>query len=845
MSFIMKKKLLTRLMVSALMVVLTQSAFATTYYSTSSAAMSATANWNTVRDASGTAPANFTTLGDLFIIQGTGGLSGAPHSMTLATTGLVMTGVTLEIEGGATLTNSAVSATPLALGATSTFKLDANSTYIHGGNGAFSSLFGGTEIMAATSNFIMNPTAALTGPSTVTCGSNFGNLSYIGVGSMQCNAVLPNIDGNLTVAVPTGTTGELRLSSSAGTIALTVKGNLNLIGGTTSTLSFGTGTTIGAINLEGNFTMTGGVLQTAGTGGASGAEKVYNINFSKGSGIQTFTKTGGTITAALSSFRRIIFTVNSGSTLDMGANALNCAGSSQVDFVAAAGSTLKLGDPAGIVAQGTTATTGNIQTSLTSIRSFSTAANYEYNGTAPQSTGNGLPATVNNLTINNAAGVTLSAATTVNGTLNLAAGTLTLGANTLTTNGTVTKTSGSIDAGVAPMIFGNTVALTLPAGVYTGAVNSLTMNGAGGITLSNPLTVTGALTLTNGNITIGTNELTLNGAVVGGNNNSHVVTNSSGVVKRLAITSGFFPVGPTSSAYNPITIANTASADFSVNVVLDAAPTRINDPLATLGRTWNITSLSSGADVTFGYNDADALSLCVPTNPMRLSHFVSVDGTWEDKGTATPSAGVGTDRQVTYTGISSYSPFLLGNATTVLSIDLQHFTAKTQGTTNVLNWATATERNNSSFDIQHSKNGTDFTTIGAVKGNGTKPTVSDYTFTDNAPTNGINYYRLRAIDSDGKATLSKSVAVANGKTTTGIVKLYPSVSDAVLTVETVSEGTTTLNVVDVTGKTVLTKTIKESGFSSTQIDVSGLSNGIYFLVFKSSATHKVQKFVKN
>ena len=356
--------------------------FATTYYSTSSAAISATASWNSARDATGTAPANFITTGDVFIIQGTGGLSGAPHSMTLATTGLAMTGVTLEIEGGATLTNSAVSATPLAIGAGSTFKLDAGSTYIHGGNGAFTSLFGGTEMFAATSNFIMNPTAAITGPSTATCGSNFGNLSYTGVGSMQCNSVLPSIDGDLTVNVPTGTTGELRLAASAGNSSITIKGNLNLIGGTTSTFSFGNGSSVGTLNLEGNFNMTGGIFLTAATGGASGSDKICNINFSKGSGVQTFTKTGGTITANASSFRRIVFTTKVGSTLDMGTNILNGISTVQIDFITEAGSTVKFGDAGGIVAFGTLAATGNVQTSATSNRTLNVGGNYEFKGAA-------------------------------------------------------------------------------------------------------------------------------------------------------------------------------------------------------------------------------------------------------------------------------------------------------------------------------------------------------------------------------------------------------------------------------------------------------------------------------
>ncbi len=115
-------------------------------------------------------------------------------------------------------------------------------------------------------------------------------------------------------------------------------------------------------------------------------------------------------------------TVNSGGTLLTGANTLSGAGSFNLN----SGGTLGIGSPDGITSSGAT---GNIQTAT---RSFDTGANYIYNGTAAQVTGNGLPATVNNLTVNNAAGVSLSQPATVNGTLTLTDGRLTLGSHNLT-----------------------------------------------------------------------------------------------------------------------------------------------------------------------------------------------------------------------------------------------------------------------------------------------------------------------------------------------------------------------------------------------------------------------------
>jgi hypothetical protein len=82
--------------------------------------------------------------------------------------------------------------------------------------------------------------------------------------------------------------------------------------------------------------------------------------------------------------------------------------------------TLGITDAAGITSSGAT---GNIRS--TGARAYSTSGNYTYMDNAAQVTGNGLPATVNNLTINNSAGVTLTGTgVTVNGTLALTAGIL-------------------------------------------------------------------------------------------------------------------------------------------------------------------------------------------------------------------------------------------------------------------------------------------------------------------------------------------------------------------------------------------------------------------------------------
>lgn len=125
-------------------------------------------------------------------------------------------------------------------------------------------------------------------------------------------------------------------------------------------------------------------------------------------------------------------TVNNGATLNCGNSQVlginNCTNSI---FYLDNGATLKIGDANGITIAGNNS--GAIQTV---VRTYSTGGNYEYIGnTVNQVTGNGLPATVNNLTFSNSNNDSLTNSVAVNGNLNFTNNShVILGANNLTIN---------------------------------------------------------------------------------------------------------------------------------------------------------------------------------------------------------------------------------------------------------------------------------------------------------------------------------------------------------------------------------------------------------------------------
>ena len=126
--------------------------------------------------------------------------------------------------------------------------------------------------------------------------------------------------------------------------------------------------------------------------------------------------------------------VNTGGTLTTGTKAITGAGTFEVAGTGA----LQIGSTGGISASGAT---GNVQTAT---RIFGASGTYRYNGTAAQVIGTGLPSSVANLRIQNAAGVTLNANLEVTGTLYLTSGSFTIASGNNLIANTKSITSGDL-----------------------------------------------------------------------------------------------------------------------------------------------------------------------------------------------------------------------------------------------------------------------------------------------------------------------------------------------------------------------------------------------------------------
>lgn len=94
-----------------------------------------------------------------------------------------------------------------------------------------------------------------------------------------------------------------------------------------------------------------------------------------------------------------------------------------------------------------------------------------------------------------------------------------------------------------------------------------------------------------------------------------------------------------------------------------------------------------------------------------------------------------------------------------MPVHLAAFSARATGPAIQLQWCTVSETDNAGFYIERSSSGTQWEDIGFVDGNATTLQMREYTFIDENPISGLNYYRLRQMDFDGTTEHSRVQAV--------------------------------------------------------------------------------------
>ncbi len=181
--------------------------------------------------------------------------------------------------------------------------------------------------------------------------------------------------------------------------------------------------------------------------------------------------------------------------------------------------------------------------------------------------------------------------------------------------------------------------------------------------------------------------------------------------------------------------------------------------------------------------------------------------------------------------------------TGVLPISLKSFDGIKKDDAIQLNWSTASEQNNSHFNVLRSKDGKKFSSVGKITGKGNSNETVSYNFLDLNPLSGTNYYQLEQVDFDGESSKSEIIAVASGIKSTEMTIYSASSSNQVkLSVLSGNSSSATIGIYSIGGQKILSQTIKlNKGYNDVVLPVS-LTSGIFVATLQTPSETISKKF---
>jgi len=625
--------------------------------------------------------------------------------------------------------------------------INENGTYIHNTSSSAARMVDFFPIKHVNSNWIYRGGSGIT-PAVSLAGKTFGNLIF-------------------------ESTSGVWEREFTGTTSLIVNGNFLL--GSNVTILY---TNTGISTFKGNYTRNGNIIYNAGTQthkftgtneqviSGSGNIEFENLIIDNSANVK-LEKT----VSILSGFTSTVYGIlNCGNYLITGAGNFNLT----------SGASLKIGSAQGI---NTSGATGNIQ--VTGTRIFSTQANYEYNGSSAQVTGNALD-DCNNLIINNVSGITMSGAVNVNGNLILTNGLLLVTDKTLTVNGDITESKG-----ISNMII-------LDDGINTGTLIKL------------------------------------------------VSQTNLDYIFPIGDTRNITQYSPVTIMFNTGTTFNNSYV--TVNVINDklSGNTSITD---YLNRYWILSSegiSNLNYDIILQYNAGVPNNGDVVGTETNI-YFGKLDGSsWTGLGKVNNIAhqliGTTLESFSTFTGgEESVMPVeLLIFTTNVLNNTVNlYWTTSNE----INNYGFEIERKENTLQTSEWLN------AGFVKGSGTTNETKNYSFVDRNLQSGKYKYRLKQIDYNGNFQYFELNGLVEIGTPQKyyLSQNYPNPFNPVTKIdyELPYDGKVVLKIYDITGREIstLVNDYKQAGYNSVEFNASNLASGVYFYSLNTEKFTKVMKMV--
>lgn len=478
---------------------------------------------------------------------------------------------------------------------------------------------------------------------------------------------------------------------------------------------------------------------------------------------------------------------------------------------------------------------------------ISSTSTVEYYGGAAQSVSNLANPGYGHITYSGAGAKTSAGSFSIRGNWTKNAATFNHNNSTHTFNGTPNQTIGGTSATIFYDLVENKASGSLLMGITNNQVNNVLTLTAGPLNLN-------AFTLIVNNAALAAVVRTA-GYII---SETNTAANASILQWNMGATTGafVFHFGTTGGVYIPLTFNKTTAGVSNVSISTRPTAVTANTPWATgvthmfsptlaqdgsdeavIDRWWHITSSgASTANVTFTYRGAEN-TMIVPYNTGNVGAQYWGSAAWLPNNSnigsaAAVTAGTGS---VTASGVAftagTFTPMVLSSVAAPLPVELVSFTGTCFGDFAELIWVTASETNNSHFDILRSDDGEPFRVVGTRNGYGTTSAMHEYNFIDELPVGTSTMYRLVQYDFNGDNKMFAPISVSSCASGNSTVHTYASNEELVVLIDSKDEGVFTVSIVDMQGRTVSAQQLTAGeGSSRFGISKEGIVPGIYLVM---------------
>lgn len=183
---------------------------------------------------------------------------------------------------------------------------------------------------------------------------------------------------------------------------------------------------------------------------------------------------------------------------------------------------------------------------------------------------------------------------------------------------------------------------------------------------------------------------------------------------------------------------------------------------------------------------------------------------------------------------------------------LHAFKVTKEKNAHIVSWQTLQEMNNAGTYIERSTDGSQFSSLGFVTSkanNGNSYNSINYSFSDNTPLIGNNYYRLKQVDKDGTIYYSSIYVLKYAEGIGFSMSLFPNPVKNKLQImlNGMQQEEVKIQISSINGLSIIqSKNYIISSNESISFDVSNLPEGVYTVTLVNMVTNQIQtkRFIK-